>query len=133
MSERTREPNERTGGTGERPESTSGPRGASATDRGGDQRENERTAREDGRNQRATRHDVRPICYNALYHVTLRYTTLCFTNLAQNCTRLPLHDFPTSVHGLLENTHIIDSLLYMLTLGHSTDLQKQCKIHFDGF
>ena len=57
-----KDPNERTGGTGERPESTSGPRGASATDRtGGDQRENEKTAREDGRNQRATRPDVWPL------------------------------------------------------------------------
>ena len=64
ISERSREPNERTGGTGERPESTSGPLGASVTDRGkGDQRENERTAREHGRNQRATVHDVALICW----------------------------------------------------------------------
>ena len=47
ISERSREPNDKTGGTGERPESTSGPRGASATDRGGiSERTRERVAGE---------------------------------------------------------------------------------------
>ena len=53
ISERTREPNERTGGTGERPESTSGPRGASATDRGGiSERTRERHERTGGTSER---------------------------------------------------------------------------------
>ena len=71
ISERSREPNDKTRGTGERPESTSGPLGASATDRGGDQRENERTAREHGRNQRATLHDVALICWTLQFRFYL--------------------------------------------------------------
>ena len=51
--QRTREPNERTGGTGERPESTSGPRGASATERGGiSEKTRERHERTGGNSER---------------------------------------------------------------------------------
>ena len=49
MSERTRDPNERTGRTSGQPESTSGSRGASATDRGGiSERTRERQERTGG-------------------------------------------------------------------------------------
>ena len=54
MSERMRDPNERTGRTSEQPESTSGSRGASATDRGGiSERTRERKERTGGSSERS--------------------------------------------------------------------------------
>ena len=75
-----------------------------------------------------TSHDV------IMHYIMSRYVIPRYVSqILHRIARLPLHDFPTSVHGLLENTHILSTFLYILTVGHSTDLQKQCKIHFDGF